>query len=357
MEVSGKRYRYTGKERDEETGLYYHGARHYAAWLARWTSADPAVMVVAHGIDRNAYAYVRGRVTIATDPLGLWDTTTPLAEALLALGRAGAGASASAPRPVPGRGLGVVAGFALGGVIGRWFYPRFLGRPFGESAEVRTIRDNAENIGIYDRAAGRPKEGVRISGPISEALGTGTQLSPAPASAPASNKPDPQPPQPRQPATITLYHGTSMTGAVSIKKDGVNMARGRENLDFGQGFYTTTDAEQAWDWAKRKAGERGFPAVVKITIKVEDLRELKGLHFTSRTPNFEKFVIDSRAGKITSHGFDFIEGPAWLNPPTAKNPNPGPMKAGKQQTSFHGAKAEDVLNRSTREILAQPYSR
>ena len=40
-EVSLKRYRYTGKERDEETGLYYHGARYYAPWLARWASADP----------------------------------------------------------------------------------------------------------------------------------------------------------------------------------------------------------------------------------------------------------------------------------------------------------------------------
>ncbi|NOT09808.1 MAG: toxin [Gemmatimonadales bacterium] len=38
-----KRYRYTGKEREEESGLYYHGARHYAPWLARWTSADPAL--------------------------------------------------------------------------------------------------------------------------------------------------------------------------------------------------------------------------------------------------------------------------------------------------------------------------
>jgi RHS repeat-associated protein len=36
-----KRYRYAGKERDEESGFYYHGARHYAPWLARWTSADP----------------------------------------------------------------------------------------------------------------------------------------------------------------------------------------------------------------------------------------------------------------------------------------------------------------------------
>ena len=36
-----KRYRYTGKERDEESGLYYHGARYYAPWLARWMSCDP----------------------------------------------------------------------------------------------------------------------------------------------------------------------------------------------------------------------------------------------------------------------------------------------------------------------------
>jgi RHS repeat-associated protein len=36
-----KRYRYTGKERDEETGLYYHGARYYIPWLCRWTAVDP----------------------------------------------------------------------------------------------------------------------------------------------------------------------------------------------------------------------------------------------------------------------------------------------------------------------------
>lgn len=40
-EVSLKRYRYTGMERDEETGLNYHGARYYAPWLGRWISCDP----------------------------------------------------------------------------------------------------------------------------------------------------------------------------------------------------------------------------------------------------------------------------------------------------------------------------
>ncbi|MEZ4295811.1 MAG: RHS repeat-associated core domain-containing protein [Polyangiaceae bacterium] len=41
VEVSEKRYRYTGKERDEETGFQYHSARYYSPWLGRWTSADP----------------------------------------------------------------------------------------------------------------------------------------------------------------------------------------------------------------------------------------------------------------------------------------------------------------------------
>ncbi len=39
-EVSLKRYRYTGKERDEENGFTYHGARYYAPWLGRWISFD-----------------------------------------------------------------------------------------------------------------------------------------------------------------------------------------------------------------------------------------------------------------------------------------------------------------------------
>jgi RHS repeat-associated protein len=37
-----KRYQFTGKERDEENGLYYHGARYYAPWLGKWVSCDPA---------------------------------------------------------------------------------------------------------------------------------------------------------------------------------------------------------------------------------------------------------------------------------------------------------------------------
>ena len=36
-------YKFTGKEQDEETGLYYYGARYLDAKYSRWLSADPAV--------------------------------------------------------------------------------------------------------------------------------------------------------------------------------------------------------------------------------------------------------------------------------------------------------------------------
>ncbi len=65
-EVSLKRYRYTGKERDAESGLYYHGARYYAPWLGRWMSVDPAGFV--DGV--NGYAYVRDNPVVLSDPSG-----------------------------------------------------------------------------------------------------------------------------------------------------------------------------------------------------------------------------------------------------------------------------------------------
>jgi RHS repeat-associated protein len=65
-EVSLKRYRYTGKERDEETGLYYHGARYYAPWLGRWTTCDPAGFMDGP----NLYFYARCNPTRFNDPKG-----------------------------------------------------------------------------------------------------------------------------------------------------------------------------------------------------------------------------------------------------------------------------------------------
>jgi len=63
IEVSAKRYRYIGKERDEEMGLYHLGARYYASWLGRWTAADP----IGLGDGVNRYAYCRGNPVNRTD--------------------------------------------------------------------------------------------------------------------------------------------------------------------------------------------------------------------------------------------------------------------------------------------------
>jgi RHS repeat-associated protein len=63
-----KRYRYTGRERDDESGLNYHGTRFYASWIGRWTSADPAFEMTD---GTNRYLYVRSNPILLVDPAGM----------------------------------------------------------------------------------------------------------------------------------------------------------------------------------------------------------------------------------------------------------------------------------------------
>ena len=65
-EVGLKRYRYTGKERDEETGFNYHRARYYSAWLGTWVSCDPLSLV--DGV--NLYRYVGRNPIVMADEDG-----------------------------------------------------------------------------------------------------------------------------------------------------------------------------------------------------------------------------------------------------------------------------------------------
>ncbi|MDH5496076.1 MAG: hypothetical protein OEY12_01355 [Nitrospira sp.] len=69
IHAAAKRYRYTGKEKDEETGLTYHGMRYCAVWLGRWVSPDPAGLADGN----NLYAYARNNPVLFYDPTG---TTT-----------------------------------------------------------------------------------------------------------------------------------------------------------------------------------------------------------------------------------------------------------------------------------------
>ena len=84
VRATAKRYRYTGMERDEETGLSCHMARYYMAWIARWVSIDP---IGGQG-DTNLYCYCdsnphsyrdpTGRVPITTDYVGATHRTPEL---------------------------------------------------------------------------------------------------------------------------------------------------------------------------------------------------------------------------------------------------------------------------------------
>ncbi|MFI7598296.1 SpvB/TcaC N-terminal domain-containing protein [Actinoplanes sp. NPDC049681] len=64
---SRKRYRFTGRERDEESGLSYHLARYYEPAACRWVSCDPAGL----GEGPNPYRYCRGSPLRFHDPSGL----------------------------------------------------------------------------------------------------------------------------------------------------------------------------------------------------------------------------------------------------------------------------------------------
>lgn len=71
------RYRFTGKERDSETGMDYFGARYYASSMGRFLSADwsggPATVPYAHLENPqtlNLYAYVDNNPVNGIDPNG-----------------------------------------------------------------------------------------------------------------------------------------------------------------------------------------------------------------------------------------------------------------------------------------------
>ncbi len=81
IQTTAKRYKYTGKERDAESGLYYHEARYFICWLGRWMSADPIGLKA--GI--NVYEYCTSNPIRYLDPNGedFWDFAQGVGEGIV----------------------------------------------------------------------------------------------------------------------------------------------------------------------------------------------------------------------------------------------------------------------------------
>jgi RHS repeat-associated protein len=73
-------YKFTGKERDSETGNDYFGARYYASNFGRFVSPDPLGGNLTNPQSLNRYTYVRNNPLGLTDPTGLSPNLPPPAE-------------------------------------------------------------------------------------------------------------------------------------------------------------------------------------------------------------------------------------------------------------------------------------
>lgn len=105
---------------------------------------------------------------------------------------------------------------------------------------------------------------------------------------------------------MKLYHGSS----VIVRKP--LLERGRKTTDFGKGFYTTTNFEQAARWAKIKRERIGHgKAVVSVYEFDEHFLEASKyqvLRYQGATKEWLDFVIQNRKG-IWTHPYDFVMGP------------------------------------------------
>jgi hypothetical protein len=107
---------------------------------------------------------------------------------------------------------------------------------------------------------------------------------------------------------MEVYHG-SYTEIVEI-----DLSKGRENRDFGRGFYVTKFREQAEFWAKKIGGNHKCEGVITEFNFVEnsfDYLEYKTLRFDSYSEEWLDFVVLNRnvENPRPAHDYDIVEGP------------------------------------------------
>ena len=104
---------------------------------------------------------------------------------------------------------------------------------------------------------------------------------------------------------IRLYHGST----VAVRKP--SLRPGRPNADFGKGFYTTSDLEQAVRWAHieqdREESERAVVSIYEFDESLLDSQDLDIRRFTGADEAWLYFVTDCR--KSRPHEYDLVQGP------------------------------------------------
>lgn len=104
---------------------------------------------------------------------------------------------------------------------------------------------------------------------------------------------------------MLLYHGSNVE--VSAPRLLVN----QRELDFGRGFYTTTDLGQATSWAQRTARVRkaGAPFVNVYEFSELGAQDLSVRHFESANEEWLDFVAANRKGIASGEVWDIVQGP------------------------------------------------
>ena len=117
---NGDRFKYTGREYDAVTGLYYYRARYYSPWVGRFTQRDPMGFAAR---DPNLYRYASDGPPNATDPTGTDTSGIVTSVGVGMVGGAWAGmVLTQIIVPIPGSGaIGLVAGAIGGGIYGLMF--------------------------------------------------------------------------------------------------------------------------------------------------------------------------------------------------------------------------------------------
>ncbi|MFJ9200827.1 DUF3990 domain-containing protein [Streptomyces flaveolus] len=147
---------------------------------------------------------------------------------------------------------------------------------------------------------------------------------------------------------VDLYHGTTAKNAMSILENGVNPKVSPRAMDFGVGFYTTNDLDQAKKWAKNLSGRakrdgatdaEAAPVVLHYRVPKSEFARLNGRVFKSADKSWEKFVETHRRKDYAKnhHKYDYVEGPMLGNSkvwPAKKSQGVKPTSFG-HQISFH----------------------